>query len=74
MNTQPVPMTMTENAAKRIAFLAQREGADDSSLRVKVEGGGCSGCRYNFEFDNNIATDDIMVERDGVKLLVDSTS
>ena len=71
---RPVPMTMTENAAKRIAFLAEREGAGDSNLRVKVEGGGCSGFRYNFEFDNNIADDDIVVERDGVKLLVDSTS
>ena len=74
MNARPEPLTMTESAAKRIAFLTRREGADGQHLRIRVEGGGCSGFQYNFAFDSDIASDDIVVERDGVKLLVDSTS
>ncbi|MCK5041566.1 MAG: iron-sulfur cluster insertion protein ErpA [Sphingomonadales bacterium] len=71
---RPDPMSMTESAAKRILFLRDREGAGESHLRVNVTGGGCSGFQYGFEFDTNIADDDIVIERDGVKLLVDPTS
>ncbi len=74
MSEQELPVTMTANAAKRIAFLKNREGEGDAALRIKVEGGGCSGFQYGFEFDANRADDDIVVERDGVTLLVDSVS
>ncbi|RME68891.1 MAG: iron-sulfur cluster insertion protein ErpA, partial [Alphaproteobacteria bacterium] len=39
-----------------------------------VLGGGCSGFQYKFDFDDKVADDDTVVERDGVALLVDSMS
>ena len=41
-----VPFTVTENAAKRIAFLAEQEGDPSLMLRVTISGGGCSGFQY----------------------------
>ena len=34
---------VTENAAKRVAFLIAQDGRDGLMLRVSVSGGGCSG-------------------------------
>ena len=41
-------------------------------LRGYVQGGGCSGFQYGFEFEEKREEDDLEFERDGVKLLVDS--
>ena len=32
-------------------------------FRIAVQGGGCSGFKYNFSFDNNIAKDDILFDK-----------
>ena len=39
-----------------------------------VEGGGCSGFQYGFEFDEQIEEGDLEFARDGVILVVDSMS
>ena len=43
-------------------------------LRVYVTGGGCSGFQYGFTFDENLAEDDTVVERDGVRMVIDAMS
>ena len=65
--------SVTESAAKRIAFLASRE-ANPVMMRVAVLGGGCSGFQYNFSFEDARQDDDLVIERDGAAVLVDSTS
>lgn len=42
--------TISEAAAKRISYLLQDE-PDGAYLRIAVEGGGCSGFQYKFDFD-----------------------
>lgn len=69
-NTETV--TMSESAAKRIAFLAEKEGKD--LLRVSVSGGGCSGFQYNFDFDDTINDDDVLIERESARVAIDATS
>ena len=32
-------------------------------FRIAVQGGGCSGYKYNFSFDNNLEKDDILFDR-----------
>lgn len=65
---------LSASAAQRIAHLLSDEPAG-SRLRVSVLGGGCSGFQYRFEFDAAPpATDDVLVERDGAKVVVDETS
>jgi len=68
-----LPFSVTENAAKRIAFLASKE-ARPVMMRVAVLGGGCSGFQYNFSFEEQRNDDDLVIERNGASVLVDSTS
>ena len=65
--------SVTESAAKRIAFLASRE-AKPVMMRVAVQGGGCSGFQYNFSFDEAPNADDLLIERNGARVVVDATS
>ena len=44
------------------------------TLRVAVLAGGCSGLQYRFELDGAQADDDLVVERDGARVLVDRVS
>ena len=67
-------LTMTANAAKRVAALIAQEGDCGLMLRVSVSGGGCSGFQYGFSFDDTVNADDRTFERDGVKLVVDEVS
>ena len=65
--------SVTDSAAKRIAFLASKE-AKPVMMRVAVLGGGCSGFQYNFSSRTQRNEDDLVIERDGAAVLVDSTS
>ncbi|WIM14055.1 iron-sulfur cluster insertion protein ErpA [Enhydrobacter sp.] len=67
------PFSVTENAARRIAFLASQE-TRPVMMRVAVLGGGCSGFQYNFSFEEQRNDDDLLIERNGAAVLVDSTS
>ena len=46
---------------------------EDTSLRVFIEGGGCSGFQYGFTFDEKKEDDEVVVT-DGVTLVVDPLS
>lgn len=50
------------------------EGQDGYFIRVGVEGGGCSGLRYQLTFDNNQTEDDKSFEDNGIKVVVDKKS
>lgn len=67
------PVTLTERAAKQIAKIL--EGEDKGTvLRVSVQGGGCSGFQYGFTLDDTKTDDDLVIERNGVRVLIDSVS
>ncbi len=68
------PITITERAARRIAHLMAQENNADVKLRVAVAGGGCSGFQYGFSFDDQVEDGEIVVERDGAKVVVDTLS
>jgi iron-sulfur cluster assembly accessory protein len=65
--------TLTPAAAKRVAWIAQRQ-EKPAILRLSVEGGGCSGFQYRFDLAETAEPDDSVAETDGVKLLVDPVS
>ncbi|MFO1161220.1 MAG: iron-sulfur cluster insertion protein ErpA [Reyranellaceae bacterium] len=65
--------SVTDNAAKRIAFLAAKE-ARPVMMRVAVLGGGCSGFQYNFSFEEQQNEDDLVIHQGDASVLVDSTS
>ncbi len=66
-------VSLTAAAAKRIiAILARQDGAE--FLRVAVDGGGCSGFSYRFDFAAAPEPDDIVIERDGARVVIDTMS
>lgn len=70
----PAPLSFTDNAAKKIKILGQKEGDDELKLRLFITGGGCSGFQYGFSFDRNVASDDTVIKREGAILVVDPMS
>lgn len=73
MNTAIPEVSISDRAAKRIArILASEPGG--TALRISVSGGGCSGFQYSFELDASRLPDDLVVERDGAVVLIDSVS
>ena len=68
------PLNFTTAAAAKVRELVQEEGNAALALRVYIQGGGCSGFQYGFEFDENRAEDDLAVDTDNVTLLVDPLS
>lgn len=49
-------LTLTNNAASKLAKLKSAEGNDALMLRVYVTGGGCSGFSYGFDFAEEART------------------
>ena len=70
----PAPLIFTDSAATKVMQLIEEEGNPDLKLRVFVQGGGCSGFQYGFTFDEEINEDDSVMEKNGVKLLIDAMS
>ena len=72
--TSAPSLIFTDAAAAKVGELIREEANPNLKLRVFVQGGGCSGLQYGFEFDEQVQDGDTMVENQGVKLLVDPMS
>ncbi|MBU8977660.1 MULTISPECIES: iron-sulfur cluster insertion protein ErpA [unclassified Lysobacter] len=68
------PLQFSVAAAHKVRELIAEEGNDALKLRVYIQGGGCSGFQYGFEFDEQQGEDDLSIQTDGVTLLVDPLS
>ena len=51
-------LEFTDSAINQIEKITKSE--DKKYFRISVEGGGCSGFKYNFSFDNKKQNDDIL--------------
>ncbi len=68
-------LTVTPLAGIKIQELFAQRGLDNThALRVFVAGGGCSGMQYGMAFEGNPQATDMLIEAEGVKLVVDPTS
>ncbi len=70
----PRVLEISESAASQLATMIEAEGEADLMLRVTVSGGGCSGYQYGFSFDSKVTPDDLVFEREGVKVVTDEVS
>ena len=70
--TLTLPPKVTDRAFQRLAEILQATG-QQKSLRVAVEGGGCSGFQYDIKLDDP-TSDDLVIEKDGQRVLIDSVS
>ena len=65
--------SVSDRAAERVAEIVAAQ-ARPAALRVAVLAGGCSGFQYKFELDETAQPDDLVVEAQGARVLVDSAS
>ena len=68
-----IQLSLTDKAASRIVELAAK-AQQPATLRIAVNGGGCSGFQYDFSLSDAREDGDITIARAGATLLVDSTS
>lgn len=66
-------VTISDRAARRVAKILEKE-PQGSMLRVAVNGGGCSGFQYEFGITTEKNADDLVIEKNGVSVLVDEVS
>ena len=73
----PRSITLTDSAVARVGHLLDAEKENNNSnlmLRVYVNGGGCSGFTYGFEFDDKVEPGDHLFEIDGITVVSDNSS
>ena len=68
------PIFFSDNAAFKVRDLIAEEGNPNLQLRIYVSGGGCSGFQYGFAFEETAGADDTMLEKHGVRVLIDPIS
>tara|TARA_B100001179_G_C18185782_1_gene230708 strand:- start:29 stop:346 length:318 start_codon:yes stop_codon:yes gene_type:complete len=66
-------INFTEEALKRINLLISKKPSG-TYFRIAVKGGGCSGFKYDFSFDNKIDKDDlkyetVIIDKSSLKML-----
>ena len=66
---------INKKAVEKLKEIRNSENySSDYNVRVKVEGGGCSGLMYDLNFDNKISDDDNFFEDNNIKIIVDKKS
>lgn len=69
-----VKLDVTDSACRRIAELINAASESKAALRVSVDGGGCSGFMYHYELVSETSEEDAVIEKNGVKVVVDPLS
>ena len=70
-----VHIDVTPNAREQVLKILARQGkANDSALRLYVQGGGCSGLTYGMTFDKQETGDEVAFQDGGLTVVVDKAS
>lgn len=73
-DAEPILIALSDKAAEKISEIRGEENIEDSyALRLKVQGGGCSGFSYDLYFDQPQEMDRTF-EVKGVRLMCDQMS
>jgi iron-sulfur cluster assembly protein len=67
-------ITITEQAATKLKELISTQEQSDLYLRLYIQPGGCEGFSYGMAFDAERQEGDQVIERGGVRVLVDAVS
>jgi iron-sulfur cluster assembly protein len=66
-------ISLTQSAATRVRSFLEKRGRG-VGLRIGVRKSGCSGYAYTIDYADAIDADDVVFDRDGVKLIIDPES
>ncbi|MBI2862101.1 MAG: iron-sulfur cluster insertion protein ErpA [Chloroflexi bacterium] len=67
-------VSVTDQAVGQLKTILEQKGRPNASLRVYVAPGGCSGFQYGMTLEDDVEEGDHVIERDGIKLVVDPFS
>jgi len=67
-------ITMTDSAISAVRRFMDSTETPMAGLRIKVEGGGCSGFQYGMKLEQEVEQGDEILEFSGLKVLVDENS
>lgn len=65
---------ISEQAAIKIGTLISNGEDKGKKLRISVNGGGCSGFQYKYEFVEKISADDLIITNGNAIVIVDEIS
>jgi len=74
VTTEIEQLSIDESASQAITALFKRQGKEGSAFRIGIMGGGCSGLQYQFSVADGPNPDDMVVEQDGVIVVIDPKS
>ena len=63
---------VSNSALKKIKEVSQKN--KKKFFRISVDGGGCQGFSYKFDFDDITKADDRIIDFDTIKVVIDETS
>eukprot|EP01111_Echinosteliopsis_oligospora_P009250 TRINITY_DN2680_c0_g1_i1.p1 TRINITY_DN2680_c0_g1~~TRINITY_DN2680_c0_g1_i1.p1 ORF type:complete len:175 (+),score=34.72 TRINITY_DN2680_c0_g1_i1:65-589(+) len=67
-------LIITDRCAERLNSIKEKDKNEALMLRIAVDSGGCSGFKYEIELDETVEDTDIVIERNGAKVVIDSES
>lgn len=67
-------ITLTENAVRQLSTLVEQEQGTNLRVRMFVQGGGCSGFEYGFEFTDEVTEGDTEIPAGTTAMVVDPIS
>ncbi len=67
-------LTLTQSAADAVKKVLAEKNLEGYALRLFVSGSGCCGNQFGLALDNRFRSEDIVVETDGIKLIIDEVS
>ncbi len=63
---------VSNSAIKRIREISLKE--KQKYFRISVDGGGCQGFSYKFDFDRNVTKNDKLFKFSDIEVVIDDTS
>ena len=67
-------ITLSQTAAQAVQNILNERKLEGYALRIFVSGSGCSGAKFGMALDNTIHDNDMSIETEGVKVVVDDVS
>ncbi|MCK8784993.1 iron-sulfur cluster assembly accessory protein [Roseomonas sp. NAR14] len=65
---------LTDSAISAVRTALERSGTPDAGLRVMVQAGGCAGFKYMLGIVEQPDPNDLVLEKDGVRIFVEPSS
>lgn len=67
-------IVVSETAVAAVKDAMSRAGQQEGGLRILVKEGGCAGYQYVVDLDREQRSDDIVVEKGGIRVFIDPAS